>query len=206
MKKTILSFFLIIAIFAFIPTKLIASDWYMQIRSSYFYPTSKPVREAYSRVWLDYQFEASTLISGNWHFWTNVNWSSKRGNRDFNSFDERTRIWVLPISAGAKYQFPLNSCLSLYLGAGLSYTALRVEHEFSFFHEKHFTTRQSLGLVGKSGLMWLLSDYTFLDFFIDYYHQRFNISAHCCKNEDLKSHYRVDLSGFKFGLGLGVYF
>ena len=49
-----------------------------------------------------------------------------------------------------------------------------------------------------------MSDSTFLDFFADYYAQRFHMSNKRDRRDIF--HHAIDCSGFKFGLGFGVYF
>lgn len=195
-------FFLLIAYF---PVKSEAS-WYMQVRGSYFYPTSKELRDSFSRVWLDYQFEIETDITCQWQTWANVGWTLKEGGKHyFDGFEEKNRLWILPISTGVRYLFPVTPCVNLYLGAGVSYTFIRLQEKFPYYSDfKKYESDGQWGIVGKSGLQWVLSDYTFLELFADYYTHRFKVSRH--NSEYSLGSQKIDLSGFKFGLGFGVYF
>lgn len=178
----------------------------MQIRGSYFYPTSKELRNGFSRVWLDYQFEVETDIACNWQTWANVGWTLKEGGKHFfDGYEEKTRLWILPISTGVRYLIPVTRCVNLYLGAGVSYTIVRAQEKYPYFSDaKKYESDGHWGLVGKSGLQWTLSDYTFLEIFADYYNHHFKVSRRIYSYSFRDQ--KIDLSGFKFGLGFGVYF
>ena len=154
--------------------------------------------------------------------WGGVNWANKRGCTrlvyvDNDALKNNSRIFILPLSFGFKFIFPILPRMDVYIGAGVCYSFLKIK---SFYNERYSYSgysysssshssfkkeiyKNDFGALFKLGFQFALSDSTFLDFFTDYYAQRFCISHHT--HDDSIGH-NLDCSGFKFGIGLGVYF
>lgn len=214
-----------------LPLKLLATDcipdcecetdWTLEVRGAYYQPCSKKFTKVYSRHLLDYQVEAAKRIHPFGEIWGSVSWASKQSHLwEFDSysshkFKERTKIFILPISLGGKIIYPILPCVDLYVGAGVCYSFLRIKNsckdEYSGSYYSHFhchspfkkeTTKGNWGAIFKLGFQIAMSDSTFLDFFADYYSQVFHFSG---SNHNLFKH-DLDCSGFKLGIGFGVYF
>lgn len=193
-------------------------DWKMTLRMAAYYPTSSKVRDLYSSPLLNYQLEVSWRWCGNVELWGGVDWIMKRGHRHFiiehfdsssssfsssssSSEHHKPRIWVLPLSLGAKYVFCLAPWADFYVGAGGCLTFLNLENNSVPFTEKK-CRKTGFGGVFKSGVLIELNHYSFLDLFVDYYTQRFHFSG-----RHREFHRRdLHLDGFKIGVGLGVVF
>lgn len=199
-----------VIILCFLPFLLLA-EYTLEVRGAYYHPQSKSLRKRFGNSWYDFQVEASKFLCDNVELWGATDWivKKKRFRERFDySFDyseenrHYTRLWILPLSIGGKYHFFVNPCLSIYLGAGAAVTFLNIHNSSSF--SKHHAAEARLGAVLKSGIHYDYGDYTFFDFFVDYFYQRINIS-HAYRHFRIDSGH-LDLSGPKIGLGLGVYF
>lgn len=202
MKRTlILSFLFLLSMTPFLGH---ASCWTLEVGPSFYHP-HRALTKAYSGGWIDYQLEGSKILNENVELWAGVNWISKRQKNDDYSdsyFDEKKQIWILPVSIGAKYYYYFTPCLSAYIGGGAVCTFLRMEYHTYHFH--HDSSKQALGAIIKSGVRFDWGNYTFLNFFADYYHQTFHLSH--SQREISINRKIMDLSAFKVGCTIGVYF
>jgi outer membrane protein len=195
------------------------TDWTLQVRGAYYQPNSKALRKVYTNHWLDYQVETAKRLDNFCEMWAGVCWASKRGhtrsafNYEDHLFKDKTKIFVLPLSLGFKFIYPILPFIDVYVGGGVCYSFLKIrncckeydsDRSFSHFHFKKAIYQNDVGAVIKLGFQWAMSDSTFLDFFADYYGQTFRLS-HKDNHHNVFKHY-VDCSGFKFGAGFGVYF
>ncbi|WP_068471319.1 hypothetical protein [Candidatus Protochlamydia phocaeensis] len=207
-----------------LPFGLFASDWKLEIRGAYFHPSNKKAREAYSNAWIDYQVEASTKVTDYIEAWAGVNWMCKRGHLDdyYAGFKHHSKMYVLPLSIGFKAIYPLTCAMDVYLGAGACYSFLKIKNDRdysssydSFFDNSFFDDsfsfkkvirRNGVGGVIKAGFQYTISKEAFLDFFVDYFSQRFYFSHSDTQTTNNLANRHFNASGFKIGGGLGVYF
>lgn len=133
---------------------------------------------------------------------------SSSSQSDFSSHHEkhrRPKLWILPLSLGVKYLFPVFTCgeisADVYVGAGICYTFVNLEHNNAPFIE-HNVRRSHVGGLLKSGLKIALNDYFYLDLFLDYFVQRFHFSG---SHNGVKRH-DLNLDGIKTGFGFTVTF
>lgn len=200
-----------------IPDCEAATDWTLEVRGAYYYVPNKSVERVYTSDWIDYEVEAAKRIHPFVEVWGGVNWASKHGHtkRDYYgiTFKDSTKIFVLPVSLGLKLIYPLFPYVDIYAGFGICYSFLKIKNfckerysYWSFSHSpfKKGIYKNEVGGVFKAGFQVAMSDSTFLDFFVDYYAQRFHLSHKTDLRDVFKRH--VDCSGFKFGAGFGVYF
>lgn len=211
--------FYVFLIFLFLPFILPATEWTTEVRGAGYRLSSNLLKNIYAENWTDYQVEASQRFCKNFDFWIGVNWASKRSHLHRDDYylysREKTHIYVLPLSMGYKFTHPLSSCLDFYLGGGICYSFLNIKNgsadsennsyrDTSFY--KKSIHRNGVGGVAKLGIRWAMGPETFLDVFVDYFSQRFRLSkseALTICNSQIR---RLDCSGFKYGLGFGVYF
>lgn len=202
-----------------IPDCEVNTDWTMEVRGAYYYLPNKQVKKVYTADWIDYEVEVAKRVHPFVEIWGGVCWASKHGHtrRTYGSYDypfkDSTKIFVLPVSLGFKLIYPLFPYVDVYVGGGISYSFLKIKN----FCKEHYSDwglshspfkkgiyKNEFGGVCKCGFQVAMSDSTFLDFFVDYYGQRFHLS----KKKDSRDVFRrnIDCSGFKFGAGFGVYF
>jgi outer membrane protein W len=209
------------------------TGWTLSVRGAFYHPTSKSIKHAYSNSLLDYQVEASKKIQKYLEVWTGVSWAAKQHGHvysapyfsttsynDFyyNRYDLKThtKMYILPLSIGIKFVYPLINRLEVYFGAGLCYSFLKItshckeENSYSEYLESPFkkhTQKRELGGIVKAGFRYDLGGSVFLDVFVDYFSQRFYF-----KHNHYSSHNRsilngsINYSGLKIGAGLGVFF
>ena len=194
------------------PLTLFASNLSLETGGSW-YKVCTNLKEAYTGGWIDYQLEAAYEVGCYTDAWIGMNWISKKHSkhnafRTWNSsgectkFSDKRQIWILPLSFGAKYFFYLTPRLSLYVGGGPAYTFVKAERDF-IYRSKTFS-KQGLGAIIKSGIRYDWGNYTFVNLFCDYFHQDFRLN----RAQRRAATYRdvLNLSGFKVGLSIGVYF
>ncbi|MBA3922403.1 MAG: outer membrane beta-barrel protein [Nostocaceae cyanobacterium] len=187
MKIKLIVFFVLL-----LSSNLHSSEWMTELRGGYFYPTSKKFREIYKDGGLEGEVEFSKTYRENLIVWGNINYFQRKGRS--LGFHDKTTLNMIPISLGLKYQFLSCSCISPYLGAGLSYTFLNIKNDSEF--AKRHVTKGSFGFVLKSGTYINLSEKFLLDLFLDYYYQEVHFY----------SKHKVDVGGLRMGMGLGYRF
>jgi hypothetical protein len=224
MKNFTLSFILLLIPCGLFSTDCIPNcecetDWTLEVRGAYYQPSSKAFKKVYTNHLLDYQVEAAKRIYDFFEIWGGVSWANKHGHtrKTYGYFEypfkDRTRISILPLSLGLKFIYPILPFVDIYAGAGVCYSFLEIrnsckEHysdwELSHSPFKKRIYRNDVGGLFKLGFQFAMSDSTFLDFFFDYYLQRFHLSRKDDHRNVFKRH--IDCSGFKTGIGFGVYF
>lgn len=198
-----------------IPINIFARGSTLEVRAAYYTPTAKDIRHTYSHDWIDYQVIGTTRISKCWEAWGEVDWTIKKGhsNKGYFGFKDSTRAWILPISAGLRFIYPLSCRIQAYAGAGITYSFLKIDNRcedyyYSFFssspYKKHIR-KSTLGGVAKVGLIIDTYSNTFIDIFADYTYQRFHLGNHDIFQEEVFGKH-FNASGFKFGAGFGVRF
>ena len=202
-----------------IPDCEVETDWTLEVRGAYYYLPNKTLKGVYTSDWIDYQVEAAKRVHPFIEVWGSVDWAQKHGHtrREYGSynhaFKDSTKIFVLPVSLGLKVIYPLFPYVDVYVGGGICYSFLKIKN----FCKEHYSDwglshspfkkaiyKNQFGGVFKTGFQVAMSDSTFLDFFVDYYAQRFDLSHKADPRDVFKKH--IDCSGFKFGAGFGVYF
>lgn len=196
-----------------------ATDWTMEVRGAYYYLPNKDVKKVYTDQWLDYQVEIAKRVTHFMEIWGGVSWATKHGHTHRKCgyyrevFKDSTRIFVLPISLGLKAIYSICPFVDVYAGAGACYSFLRIKNKCKddyyyrgFAHSpfKKEIDKSDFGGVFKLGVHYAMSTSTYLDLFADYYTQKFDLSKKS-RSCDVFRH-DIDCSGFKIGLGFGVYF
>lgn len=118
--------------------------WTLSVRLAHYSPTTQKAKKIYSDAWLDYEVEASKRFNRYMSGWVSVAWAGKRhGHHEplRRGFEDKTKMYVLPISLGASVMFPVLSCLDLYVGAGVSYSFLDIQNrleEYKYSYESYY--------------------------------------------------------------------
>jgi len=187
-------------------------DIAVDARVAYYHPSSSKVRRIYGDGWADYQLEISKEIGSEWRVWAGVSGFSRKG--DSIGFHDKTRLQLLPISLGLKYDYPFTCNLDVFVGGAASYSFLRI-HDHSEYVREH-TRKQNWGGVVQSGLNYRFSDWGVVSLFADYFFQRFRFhdshrhsSLYFSNDNDghrFVERFSLDMSGYKVGVGLGATF
>ncbi len=131
--------------FLLLPLCLLANDYSLEVRTACYSPTSKDVRDIYSCAWIDFEVFASKRISEYWEVWGEVDWTIKKGHssRGRYGFKDRTRAWILPLSLGLRFVYPVSCRIKAYAGGGVSYSFLKIDnrcedYDYSFYSSSPF--------------------------------------------------------------------
>lgn len=191
-------------------------DWTLEISGAYFRPSSEKVRHVYSG-WTDYQVQVSKRVDRFLGVWGNVNWMSKQQSyRDsrFKNVKNHVKMFALPLSVGCQWIYPILPYTEIFIGIGGCYSILNAYNHCTdykrhglksspFRHHEHKTT---FGGIAKCGVQYALCNDFFVHAYVDYIYQKFHLSSRrlILGRHQFSNH--LDLSGFKYGLGVGVYF
>lgn len=145
-----------------------------------------------------------------------------RDRKHHHHHHQFAHTWWIPYSGGLKYSWNLCACGyefgALYLGLGAEQSYIRIKVENDFFERR--ISKGVLGAVIKSGWRVDLFDCFFMDIFADYH---FMTMTYRKRHSDFfelntpdfsefshlrhrKGHYKLHLSGFMVGGGLGFSF
>jgi hypothetical protein len=164
----------------------------IQLRGGYFYPASPAMRDIYHHGGAELETELGIGLSHNWNAWFNFNYFNRHG--DIGGLCNATTLNMYPLSFGLKYNIPLFSRCSLYLGGGASCSLIGLQEKSPFaFYRKQQNKRW--GGVAKSGFFIHLTDHLFMDIFADGYYTRASLLGEIC-----------NVGGLRTGIGLGVSF
>lgn len=173
-----------------------AQDWIFEVRGAYFQPTSNIVKKIYGSGMAEIQGEISRALCDPWYVWLNTSYMAKTGCSSLNHY---TRLQVIPVSLGIKYDYALKHNATCYLGLGGSLTSVNIDDDSDFV--KRHLKENGVGLVVKSGITYTACSSAFLDLFIDYYHQKVRFLSAVglqCPN--------LTISGLRMGAGIGLTF
>lgn len=201
---------------------------YYRPYSSADYSASKRLKRIYGDGWPEYQVEISKGFKNfgylfnmyecesgesdlECRIWLGASGFSRKGH-SIGFYDE-TKLQLIPVSLGLKFLYPIFNEVKFFVGGAVCYSFLKIHDHSQYVHE--YTFRQKFGGLLQSGITYNFCGYGVFTIFADYFFQRFHFS-----NTYYQSYYGIryyydsryierftlDLSGFKFGLGLGLTF
>lgn len=177
---------------------------YAEAKYAAFFPLNSEVREIYKKVLPDFELEFGAKFCNNWQAWFDVGYVFTNGASD--GCGNKTHLSLIPLSLGASYRFNLCDCLDFYIGAGPSYSFLRIKDHSEFVHEN--VSKNAWGAVVRSGVYYYYSECIYFEGFFDYNYVRFDFhNDHDSDTDDLFVERRnADLSCLKLGVAVGVTF
>lgn len=157
----------------------------VEIRSAAFFPLSSKYQKVYGDVHPCYEIEINKTLCNCYKAWVNVDALHASKKR---SCCEKTNLDVLNFSLGLKLIRSFCKCLEGYVGVGIGAAWARI-------HNHHYSKEYSTSavVVAKLGCNYFLKESVFIDLFVDYNYQP------AFRN-------RVDIGGFKTGIGIGYAF
>ena len=168
----------------------------LQARVGYFGLTSSWPREIYGCGAPDFEIEGGINLTPCAFYWSNLNYVWKQGHS--TEFSDHTHLDLAVLSTGFNLATPiLDSSTLLYLGLGISGACVHTS-DHSAYLPAH-TTRFGVGFVAKSGVSIPCTTHLFVNPFFDYYYQPIHAQSDGV-------HSRVDMGGFRVGLGFGYHF
>lgn len=168
------------------------SDWAFQVRGGAFISLKKGLREVYGSGIPTLEFEGSySLLQDKWTrcdqllLWGNIGWTAGSGHH--------TRLDLVPLSLGLEYQVHFAKYFDFYVGAGPTYSFLRINDH----HNSHHSNSNRFGFTTKTGFRGTFPTNFFIDVFADYYYTQFHkIHSHSI-------HIDSKFSAFIVGAGFG---
>lgn len=180
----------IIFIFVCIVCTVYPDNVGIQFRVGHFRPSSHLFRNIYGQGGIEYQAELNyEYVPGN-TIWLNINGFERDGITPDN---QQTKIQLHPLSGGIKQLIPFSSSINPYLGLGSTCTFIHGKGKSLFLDERDH--KHTWGVVGKSGILVLLSSYFFVDIFADYYY-----------TEIIFDEQKRNVGGLRAGVGIGLLF
>lgn len=160
-------------------------NYKVKVGINYFIPSEKAFKDIYGGGMM-YMGEINIRIWRNIELWIGGSYFSKKGKLTFTQED--TKLEIIPIGAGLKFWLSTGSP-DFYVGGGLSYI---------LFKEKNPIGDISKGELGYDGIIGSIVELPWgflIDLFINY-------SYSVTKPADFK----VNIGGFKTGIGIGYKF
>lgn len=204
-----------------------------EVRVAYYHPSSSRVRRIYGDGWADYQFELSSSLNRlgglvgigdlrfagiglsdlnlDWKIWAGVSGFSRKG--DSIGFHDDTRLQLIPVYLGLKIFYPLFCNVKAYIGGAGCYSFLRIRDDSDYVH-RH-TRKEAWGGVIQSGLTYNFCEWGVVSVFSDYFFQQFHFHDSHYSSFTGSTYYhesryiersKLNMSGYKVGVGLGVTF
>ncbi|MBA3721427.1 MAG: hypothetical protein H0W88_03400 [Parachlamydiaceae bacterium] len=168
---------------------LMSIEGTFEIRSAAFFHASNRFRDIYENVGVSYQLETSAKFYDNIEGWGNLDWYSKKGKSI--GFSDPTRVNILNVSFGIKFPYQLTDQFIIYGGFGPSLSRIWLKNKSECTHDDSLS-KLCVGGVLKTGIIYSINRYVFIDFFADYLYQ------------PVKFERQINIGGLKAGLGVGI--
>lgn len=169
----------------------------LEFRAAYFHPTGCRFDDIYGGTGI-YNLEFSIQTWCDLYTWVSVGYLRESGHSI--GLSTPTTIQLVPLGIGLKYMFSC-FCFRPYIGAGFGATWMDIDNKTKFVHD---VTDWVFGGIFKVGSLWNFCNCWFLDAFIDYTYMKKDY--HGTWNNPFVYRHDGDISGFSFGLGIGVEF
>lgn len=180
---------------AFFLSTVEAHDILFEAKGAYFLPTDSNTREIYHNGGL-YSLEASYSRCSRCYVYSSAGYLYSTGKTKQSK--SNTALIYVPLSVGLKYIFTIDS-VRPYLGAGPLVSYVHTKDDSSFVVK--IRTKWGIGAIIKTGVMYEMTERSFIDFFVDYSFMNIDF-----KNTSQTLGRKADISGLSIGGGLGVRF
>ena len=171
----------------------------LDFKSGWFRPTSHILREIYHSGGGFYQLEFDVTVWNGLTVFTEGDYFTRRG-KSLGEGD-KTKIHIGGYSFGLQYNTACASWLDFYVGVGPKFFFFRsIDHNPNV---RKYTSKNGVGVVGKSGFYWYLPKNFFIDTFFEYSYCEMHFSG--AKNKPTIP-FSLDVGGMSLGGGLGYRF
>lgn len=186
----------------FSPVYPLLQNFYIEGKYAAFFPVSQKIRRLYHSVIPTVELEIAQRFCPCWQAFANLGYIFSNEGSSLRC-KKQTKLELVPATLGIKYVCSLDQCLDVYIGAGLTYSFIRIKDKTPSI--KHHLSKSGFGGQLKTGFMYYVCPYIFFEGFFDYMYQTFHFSKHTSKTH-FRSKQSPQFSGFKLGFGLGIGF
>ena len=182
-----------------------------ELRVAYYQPASHKVRRIYGSGWADYQLEISKGIGCGWRAWAGISGLSKNGNSI--GFHDSTKLQLIPLYMGLKYDYTLCNNFQVFFGGAACYSFLNIRDRSDYVHAH--IKKGAWGGVVQLGAKYHLADWAYVSLFADYFFQEFSFHSTNKSSYSGPVYYyenshigrsTLDMNGYKVGVGIGLSF
>ncbi|MFV0340895.1 MAG: hypothetical protein ACK5MA_09795 [Parachlamydiaceae bacterium] len=177
---------------------LTGNDWKVEVRSAYFSPTMKELRNAYGSGWGEVHVQGCYRVCGPWEAWLDVGYGKRVGKHDLLIHAPKIRLY--PIALGIRYLFPICPGFQVFASTGVVYGLLREILKGENYN--HYHSKNAFGGMLELGGRYLFYDCFYLELFSSFRYLKFS-AVH---SSSAAVRHGVNFSGFLSGAGLGYTF
>jgi hypothetical protein len=170
-------------------------NWF-EIKPSYFFFTSSPLKDIYNKGGFEIQGSVSVPVWYCFDIYGSIGYRETWGHA-LNTC-EKTSLTVIPIDIGIKPLFKLNECTHGYFAFGPRYFHLH-QHNRSPYVDG-VINGNGIGFFVNAGFNALVRDCLLLGIFGEYSYEKKKI---CPKLSRVYSNGKVQLGGLAFGVSIG---
>jgi len=174
------------------------SNTLTELKISYFYPSSKTLREIYGTGGVNYELAFSYYVWKDLAIRVAGDFFIKEGH-SLNG-DQKTRLEILPVSLGTFYAYRMGMH-RLYGGGGLRYFFVKIKNDSSSVSSHSYG--HGVGGYLEGGYLATFDDWFTFDLFANYSFRRLKLNSEHIANVEQTS---VEVGGLNIGAGVGFKF
>ena len=179
----------------------------LEFRASYYYPTSKGIREAFDNGGVNYQITGSFPVyygANPWirgiNIWGAIDYFSKEGRT--SGLNNKTRLRIVPLTLGLKYFFPAigtTAPVNFYIGSGMKYFFIYNYTDSDYVKRNLYAN--GMGGVVETGFTTTVMKHLVFDVFASYSFKTFD--APSLSKYPAVEPTKTNMSGINVGGGIG---
>ncbi len=171
----------------------------LEVKAGYFFFANHTMRKIYDDGGLDVQLSGSCPVLDGLNLYGSVEYLSKHGRS--LSGDQRTSVWMLPVSLGIKPIFFISPRIQYYFAIGPRYFYFHQHNHSSYVPTN--ASRNGIGGFVNTGFNFLSRKNLLIDVFGEYSYEKTHFHSYDKTHVEGE---KVQVGGFVFGGGLGYAF
>lgn len=175
---------------------LVAGE-FVEAKFGYFNFNDSTMKQIYNKGGVDLQLAGSHCIYPSLHVYAAGGYQKKNGKS--LEGEEKTSLYLFPLSLGLQPVFSLTSQIDYYVTLGPRYIFARAHPDSSYV--PRVIHAQGIGGFTNMGFLFELEEHVRLDVFVEYDYTKLHFSS----NMSGVQSQRVQVGGLTFGIGLGYY-
>jgi hypothetical protein len=128
---------------------VLAAGFRVELKGSFFSSENAIFRDVYGSS-AKFGLEGGLAIAKNVSLWAGLDYMHKSG--ELTESAEETRVWIIPLTLGVRYEIPVGEKLRFHVGAGIQEVFFKEEAPLGTVKEN------ALGFIAKGGGMYRLTD------------------------------------------------